>query len=327
MTGSAVLSVVIPAYNEEEMLKKTASELDRVLSEAEIVHELIFVDDGSTDNTWSMITQVSEAYPGVRGLHFSRNFGKEAAIFAGLEQARGDCAAVIDCDLQHPPEVLVEMFRLWSEGCQIVEARKRDRGKEGLLRKACAGVFYALMSKAVGFDMRGASDFKLLDRKALDTLLRMPERNVFFRAMSSWIGYRCATVEFDVRRREAGKSKWSTGRLTAYAIKNITGYTSAPLQIVTVAGFVTLILALVIGVQTLVRYFIGSAVEGFTTVIMLLLIIGSLIMIGLGVIGLYLSKIYEELKGRPRYIVSEVTPDAQAKTAGEPDRNRHNVTL
>ncbi len=300
------LSVVLPAYNEDEMLPKAVRVLDGVLSEARIAYELIFVDDGSSDRTWQRIEEASAAYPNVKGVRFSRNFGKEAAIFAGLECAEGDCAAVMDCDLQHPPEVLVEMYRLWQEGYEVVEARKKSRGKELALHRACANAFYALMSKAVGFDMKGASDFKLLDRKALDALLRMPERNVFFRAMSSWIGFRCVTVEFDVREREAGASKWKVRHLISYAIRNIAGYSSAPLQTVTAAGIVTLVLAVILGVQTLVRYFRGASVEGFTTVILLMLMIGSVIMLSLGVIGYYIAHIYEEIKGRPRYIISDV---------------------
>lgn len=307
MEKSAILSVVIPAYNEAEMIQKTAGVLEQVLTQANIDYELLFVDDGSADDTWRLIRELADTSPRVRGIHFSRNFGKEPAIFAGLENAKGACAAVMDCDLQHPPETLVEMYRLWTEGFEVVEAKKRSRGKESLFYKSCAGLFYKLMSGATGLDMRGASDFKLLDRKALDTLLRMPERNVFFRAMSSWIGYRCAAVEFDVREREAGQSKWSLRSLMTYAVRNLAGYTAAPLQTVTVAGFATLIVAAVLAVQTLVRYFTGGSVEGFTTVILLLLIIGSMIMISLGIIGYYLSKIYEEIQGRPRYIVSDVT--------------------
>lgn len=307
MEKSAILSVVIPAYNEAEMIQKTAGVLEQILTGANIDYELLFVDDGSADDTWKLIRELADISPRVRGIHFSRNFGKEPAIFAGLEYAKGACAAVMDCDLQHPPETLVEMYRLWIEGFEVVEAKKRSRGRESLFYKSSAGLFYKLMSGATGIDMRGASDFKLLDRKAIDALLRMPERNVFFRAMSSWIGYRCTSVEFDVREREAGQSKWSLRSLTTYAVRNIAGYTAAPLQTVTVAGFVTLIVAAVIAVQTLVRYFTGGSVEGFTTVILLLLIIGSMIMISLGIIGYYLSKIYEEIQGRPRYIVSDIT--------------------
>ena len=153
--------------------------------------------------------------------------------------------------------------------------------------------------------MRGASDFKLMDKKAVETLLKMPERNVFFRALSSWIGYRCISVEFDVQEREMGESKWKIRSLIGYAVKNITGYSSIPLQIVTGAGCLTLAAAVLLGIQTLICYFRGEAMEGFTTVILLLLVTCSVIMISLGMIGYYISRIYEEVKGRPRYIISD----------------------
>ena len=299
-----MISVVIPAYNEEPMLLRTAHVLGELLSAEQIPYELIFVDDGSKDRTWDEICAAHQENDHVRGVHFSRNFGKEAAIFAGLSEARGDCVAVMDCDLQHPPATLIEMYRRWEEGYEVVEGVKRTRGAESAAHRAATGIFYRIMSKAVKIDMSRASDFKLLDRKAVQSLLEMPERNAFFRAMSSWIGFRQIQVEFDVQEREAGKSKWSTGKLISYAVSNIVGYSTAPMQIVTAAGIVVFLLAIVLGIQTLVRYCTGHAVEGFTTVILLILFIGSVIMISLGIIGYYIARIYEEVKGRPKYIIS-----------------------
>ena len=298
------LSVVIPAYNEEAMLPKTARVLGDLLTREGIEYELLFIDDGSRDATWLEIERAAKD-PHVHGLRFSRNFGKEAAIFAGLAGAKGDCVAVMDCDLQHPPATLVEMYRLWEEGYEVVEAVKRSRGQEGILHKASAGLFYKIMSKAMHMDMSRESDFKLLDRRAVDVLLSMPEKNAFFRALSSWVGFSRIQVEFDVAEREAGESKWSTFSLAKYALNNISGFTTVPLQIVTWAGLFVLLFALVIGVQTLIRYASGTAASGFTTVILLILIIGSIIMISLGIIGYYLAKIYQEVQGRPRYIISK----------------------
>lgn len=300
----SLLSVVLPSYNEEAMLPKAAEVLSGILSEEGIDYELVFVDDGSKDKTWEEIKAAHEKNPRVHGVHFSRNFGKESAIFAGLAAAKGDCAAVMDCDLQHPPKTLIEMYRLWEQGYEVVEGVKRSRGKESGAHAFAARIFYKIMSKSTGIDMSRASDFKLLDRRAVNTLLDMPERNAFFRAMSSWIGYKQIQVEFDVAEREAGVSKWSTKSLIRYAISNIVGYSTAPMQFVTWAGVVVLLFAIILGIQTLVRYFSGHAVEGFTTVICLVLLIGSVIMISLGIIGYYIARIYEEVKGRPKYIVS-----------------------
>ena len=301
----SMLSVVLPAYNEEKMLGKTVKVISKILEDAKINYELVFVNDGSKDNTWAEITKAVAENPHVAGVNFSRNFGKEAAMFAGLANAIGDCCAVMDCDLQHPPEVLVEMYHLWEQGYEVVEAVKRSRGKESPIHKASAGIFYKIISKAVKIDMSRASDFKLMDRKAVDTLLAMPERNAFFRALSSWIGYKTTSVEFDVQEREEGESKWSTWSLIKYAITNIVAFSSAPMQIVTVAGIFVFLLGIIMGIQTLVKFSMGHAVEGFTTVILLILLLGSIVMISLGIIGYYISKIYEEVKGRPRYIISK----------------------
>ena len=299
-----MLSIVIPAYNEEKMILKTTEVVSGIMEREKIPFELVFVNDGSRDQTWEMIEKAAEKNTHVTGIRFSRNFGKESAIFAGLANAEGDCIAVMDCDLQHPPETLVEMYRLWEQGYEVVEGVKRSRGKESVLHRASAGMFYKIMSKAVQIDMSRASDFKLMDRKAVEALLSMPERNAFFRALSSWVGYRTTSVEFDVQERTEGESKWSTWSLIKYAVRNIVGFSSAPLQMITVAGVLTLFFAIVLGIQSLVKYFCGHALEGFTTVILLLLIIGSLIMLSLGIIGIYIAKIYEEVKGRPRYFIA-----------------------
>ena len=309
------LSVILPAYNEEKMIEKARDTLGRVLSEQDIPYEIIFVDDGSKDQTWPEIEKAAKKDNHVAGVHFSRNFGKESAMMAGLASAGGDCCVVMDCDLQHPPETVVEMYRLWEQGYEVVEGVKHSRGKESLAHKASAGMFYKIISKAVGIDMSRASDFKLLDRKAVDALLEMPERNAFFRALSAWIGYKTTSVEFDVREREEGVSKWSTKSLIRYAITNIVSFSSAPMQFVTGAGVFMFLLAVILGIQTLVHYFTGNAVEGFTTVILLLLLIGSILMISLGIIGYYISKIYEEVKGRPRYLISRKI-DSQVKEQG-----------
>ncbi len=302
-----MLSVILPAYNEEKMIRTAANTIGEILVKAGIPYEIIFVNDGSRDHTWEEIQKTAGERAEVQGIRFSRNFGKEAAMMAGLAAASGECCAVMDCDLQHPPETLVEMYRLWEQGYEVVEGVKRSRGKESAAHRMSAGLFYKIISRAVRIDMSRASDFKLLDRKAVDAILSLPERNLFFRALSSWVGFRTASVEFDVQERTEGESKWSTWSLIQYAVKNIVAFSTVPMQCVTVAGVVVFVLAVVLGIQSLAKYFSGHAVEGFTTVILLILIIGSIIMISLGIIGYYIAKIYEEVKGRPRYIIAEKT--------------------
>lgn len=299
------LSVIIPAYNEEKMIPETARVLSSILENEKIDYELLFVNDGSKDMTWPAIVNECEKNKNVKGLCFARNFGKEAAMFAGLDNCSGDCAVIIDCDLQHPPHKIVEMYRLWEEGYEVVEGVKSSRGKESFLHKLCANAFYSIISKLTKIDMANASDFKLMDRKVVDILKSMPERNVFFRALSSWVGFKKTTVLFEVQERTIGVSKWSPWSLIKYAISNITSFSAAPMQIVTFLGVAFLFISFVLGIQSLVYKFTGRALEGFTTVIMIELLIGSIVMISMGVIGYYIAKIYEEIKGRPRYILSK----------------------
>ena len=301
-----MISVILPSYNEEKMIATAAKTLSEIFDRENISFELLFVDDGSKDKTWEQIELVSKENSRVVGVHFSRNFGKEAAMFAGLEQAKGDCVAVIDCDLQHPPEKLVDMYKLWKEGYEVVEGVKEDRGEESKLHRFAANSFYSLISKATGMDMGSSSDFKLLDRKVVDTLNQMPERNVFFRALSFWVGFKKTSVSYCVQDRTEGESKWSTKSLIKYALTNISSFSSAPLHIVTVLGFIMLAIAVVFGAVSLYQKFTGVALGGFTTVILLLLFSSSIIMICLGIMGYYLAKIYDEIKGRPRFIVSKV---------------------
>ena len=301
-----MLSVILPSYNEEKMIPVAAETITGILDEAGIDHELLFIDDGSRDQTWSEIQRVSTLNPHVVGVHFSRNFGKEAAMFAGLETAKGDCCVVLDCDLQHPPEKIVEMYRLWEQGYEVVEGIKEDRGEESGFHKFAANSFYALISKATGMDMAASSDFKLLDRKVVDTLNKMPERNVFFRALSFWVGFKKTEVSYCVRERTVGESKWSTKSLIKYAINNIGSFSSLPLHLVIGMGFIMLLIAVIFGIVALVQKIAGTALGGFTTVILLLLFSSSLIMISLGIIGYYIARIYEEIKGRPRYIISRI---------------------
>lgn len=300
------LSVVLPAYNEELMTGKTCRVLAQVLTKAGIPYELVVVNDGSKDKTWEEILKAQQKDNHVVGVHLSRNFGKEAAIFAGLAHAGGDVVAVMDCDLQHPPETLIEMYHLWQEGYEVIEGVKADRGKEDLFHKKCAGFFNKIMSKATGIRMKNASDFKMMDRKVVDTILAMPERNMFFRATSSWVGYRTTDVRFEVKEREAGVSKWSSWSLIKYAFTNIVAFTTLPLQFVTFGGVICFIGSVILMIYSLIQYFAGHAVEGYTTLLMVMLFVGSAIMVSLGIIGYYIAKIYEEVKRRPRYIISKI---------------------
>ena len=311
-----VLSIVLPAYNEEQNIPNTAKVLAEFLDKNRIDYELVFISDGSKDNTYAEIQKAAAENPRIKGAQFSRNFGKEAGIFAGLELATGDAVVVMDCDLQHPPEAIPLMWEKWKQGAEVVEGIKSDRGREGLAYKLSAGLFYKIMSKLIKIDMNASSDFKLLDRKVVNVLLELPERNTFFRALTFWAGFRTETVEYEVQERQFGKSKWSLWSLMKYAITNATSFSTLPLQLVTVMGVVSILGSVILAIQTLVRYLMGNAVEGFTTVILIVLIIGGFIMLSLGIIGHYIARIYEEVKGRPKYIISQVTDGVNGNVTG-----------
>ena len=285
----AKLSIVLPSYNEEQNIANTAKVLSGLLEKEQIDYELVFISDGSKDKTYEEIEKAAKENPCIKGACFSRNFGKEATIFAGLEITTGDAVIVMDCDLQHPPHVIPQMWKLWQDGYEVVEGIKSSRGKESLGYKLSAGLFYKVMSYLIKMDMNASSDFKLIDRKVVDVLLELPERNTFFRALSFWAGFHTTTVEYEVQERAYGESKWSFVSLLKYAITNATSFSTLPLQLVTVMGVVSILFSLVLAVQTLVRYLLGNSVEGFTTVILLILIIGGFIMLSLGIIGHYIA--------------------------------------
>ena len=211
----------------------------------------------------------------------------------------------MDCDLQHPPEKLPEMYGLWQQGFEVVEGIKNYRGKEPLIRRGLVNLFYKLLSKCTKMNMKNASDYKLLDRKVVNALIKMPEHRMFFRTLSSWVGYKSTSVTYDVARRAGGKTKWSKKDLFGYAVTSITSFTSNPMQFVTWCGALVFIISIFIGVWALVDKISGRAIEGMTTVIFLLLFIGSIIMLTLGIIGHYIARIYEEVQARPRYIIDE----------------------
>ncbi|NLZ46892.1 MAG: glycosyltransferase family 2 protein [Clostridiales bacterium] len=302
-----MLSIIIPSYNEEENVTNTANVVVGIMEQNQIDFELIFINDGSTDNTWEKLKELSHNDKRIISINFSRNFGKESAIYAGLANVSGDCAVLMDCDLQHPPETIVEMYSIWKNNdVDVVEGIKADRGKEKKAYRGFAKLFYKLIHKASGIDMADSSDFKLLDRKVVESLNAMPERLTFFRALSSWVGFKTEKVYFEVAERHSGESKFTIGTLIKYAFSSITSFTNLPMQIVTGCGVVIFLLALIMGVNTLYNYITGNSDAGFTTVILLILLTSSILMVSLGIIGYYLSKIYDEIKHRPRFIIRDI---------------------
>lgn len=308
-----LLSVIMPVYNEVN-IEPNFLRLVNVLKCAGINYEIIIIDDGSKNNAWQEIADIADRYDNVVGISFSRNFGKENALCAGLDAVKGDCAVCIDSDMQFPPEEIPAMYKLWEQGYEVVEGIKNKRQNEGFLYKACSNIFYSALKKLSAIDLKNGSDFRLLDRSVIDAWKCMPERQTFFRGMSSWVGFKRIQYNFNVADRTEGKSKWSLRRLMGLAVDAVTSYTAAPLYMAAVFGVIFFLFAVVMGIQTLYMFIWGNALSGFTTVILLLLFIGAVVMLGLGVIGIYIKKIYEEVKGRPRYIIQKTVHSKNDKT-------------
>ncbi len=301
-----LLSVVVPLFNESASVARLLDALYPVLEKSGCRFEIVAVDDGSSDDTWQQLKAAAPRRRGLRIIRFSRNFGKEAAVSAGLEKASGDAVIVLDGDLQHPPELIAEMVTLWSrDGFEIVEASKAARGAESVFYRSSAGLFYKLFHLLTGYDLGPSSDFKLMDRKVVEAWRRMEESNLFFRGMVAWLGFRRTRIPFAVQERASGVGKWSLPRLVRFAVTALTSFSTAALHIITLMGVAFFVLAVVIGARTLYLYFQGTAVTGFTTVILLQLIIGGALMVSLGIVGEYLARIYTEVKRRPRYITAE----------------------
>lgn len=300
------VSIVIPAYNESGHLQQSIDTILHAVQTGGVQFNVVLVDDGSRDTTWQIIEALCKEHSNIAGVKLSRNFGKEAAICAGLEHCHDvDGVVLMDSDLQHPPTLVPELIAKWQEGYDVVEAVKADRGKESLVYKIGAKTFYSVFTRFAGLDLSGASDFKFLNRQALDAWKAMPEKETFFRGMSAWIGFQRAEVPFEVAERTEGTTKFSLKNLVRLFVSAVSAYTSLPLHVITLLGLVLFVASIVLGIWTLYVKLTGQALNGITTVILLQLIIGSSIMFGLGTIGIYLSKIYNEIKSRPRYIASK----------------------
>ena len=298
------LSVVIPVYNEEtaflDHFKVILQQLDLLEN---VTVDVVVVNDGSSDRTEDIVNSFVRIRDDIQLLSFTRNFGKEAAILAGLNHAKGDAVVVMDSDLQHPPQLIGKMLESWRQGAYIVEAYKVSRGRESFFSWLLAKSFYRIFDHLSGMDLRNQCDFKLLDRLVVNAYTSMPERGRFFRGVVQWLGFPAIRLPFEVPERPRGGSAWSRLRLFSYSISAITSFSAVPLQFVTIFGFMTLGLSLFFGVLALYYKFTGAAVSGFTTVILLILIIGSILMMSLGLMGIYIARIYEEIKGRPGYVV------------------------
>ena len=303
--SKSLLSIILPAHNEEGGIQHAVDEIGKVIQTCNIAYEFIVIDDGSRDNTYSKVCElIDQKNYVIKAIKFSRNFGKEAAILAGLKNAAGDIVITMDADLQHPPEIIPEMIQAWEQGAHIVSAVKENRSQDRFIARFRAGIFNGILTRLGGIDIRNSSDFKLLDREVVDVIVhQIPERIRFYRGLADWIGYQQTTIPFTVANRNNGEGKWSTWGLIELATTAIVSFTSVPLRIITILGCITLVFGFVVAIDALWGWFNNQAVSGFVTIIMTLLLLGSFIMISLGIVGEYIAKIYDEIKARPSYLV------------------------
>jgi len=297
------LSAIVPLFNEQELVELTLQVLVDQLEASGHPFEIICVDDGSSDGTLGQLYRRADSDTRMRIVALSRNFGKEAAMAAGLEVAEGDAVLFLDADLQHPPELIPQMLELWRSGYDIVNGVKEQRAREPFVYRLLANLFNRLMGSAADSDFRGASDFKLLDRQVADVLRQLPETRRFFRGLVAWSGFRSVRLPYAVKERAAGKTKWSSLGLLRYSIRNLLAFSEMPLRAVAAAGFCTLIFSALLAAWQLYRFVTGWTLSGFTTVILLQLFLGGLLLTGVGIVAVYLAEMYAEVKQRPLYVI------------------------
>ena len=310
---SDTLVLVVPVYNEAALIGQSLPQILATTRTAvqhqglDLTVRLLAVDDGSSDRTRESLAQLKSQDEAIGFISFTRNFGKEAAIHAGLQHACGPLQArvmvVIDADLQHPPQLIGTMLGHWRSGFAVVEAVKQVRGDESIFRKLAARAFYGTFTRLSGMALDQDTDFKLLDRDVAIAVLRLDERARFFRGIVRWLGYPSMRVGFDVADRAGGQTRWSLWALARYAWRNLTAFSSAPLGLVTGLGTIGLVVGLVLAAKAVLDKLQGQALTGFSTVILLQVIFGSLILLALGIIGNYVARIYDELKQRPHYVI------------------------
>ena len=316
--GSCLLSVIVPAYNEEEVLPIFHARLTSALAAVDGLAErweVVYVNDGSKDATLQVLKELQLLNPAVGVASLSRNFGKEAAMSAGLKLARGEAVILIDADLQDPPELIGEMVRVWQQGADVVNMKRASRQGETWFKKASARWFYKVINWLSDVHIpENVGDFRLLSRRAVDALNLLPERNRFMKGLFAWIGYKQVVVQYDRHPRAAGQTKWPYFKLLNFAVEGITGFSVVPLRLASYAGFLTALSAFVYALFLLVKtLMVGDSVKGFPTLILTILILGGLQLMAMGIIGEYLGRLFMESKHRPLYLLDEYKPPQAAQ--------------
>ena len=310
MTSKGFISIVVPAYNEQDVLRVFHERLSPVLAKLGVHVEVIYVNDGSSDGTLEILRSLKATDERVAILDLSRNFGKEIALTAGLDHASGDAVIVIDADLQDPPELIPEFLQRWHEGYDVVYARRTEREGESALKKATAYVFYRIMQRASHVKIpEDAGDFRLLSRRAVDSLRQLREHHRFMKGLFAWIGYPQKAVFYQREARAAGKTKWNYWRLWNFALEGITSFTTAPLRFATYIGLLTALASFVYAAIVIYKTLaFGESVRGYPSLMVAILFLGGVQLFTIGIIGEYLGRMFNEAKQRPLYIVKDYLP-------------------
>lgn len=302
------LSLIIPCYQEEDALAPLRKELDRVLDPLAFACEIVAVDDGSTDATPSLLKAWAKEDDRVQVLIFSRNFGQQAAVTAGLEHCTGDAVLILDADLQDPPELIPRMIEMYEQGADMVYAQRRVRQGESFLKKATAFCFYRGMKFFMGYNLPpDTGDFRLMSRACLEAFLRMPERHRFLRGMFHWVGFKQAAIPFDRPERRHGETKYTFRKMLSLSLNAALSFSALPLRMILLVGMGVSFFGMAYGIYSVLRFFlVGDTVKGWPTLIVLITLLGGTTLVCLGIIGEYVSRIYDELKGRPLYLLKEI---------------------
>ena len=305
--GRQMISLVVPVFNESEVLPSFYDRASRALRALQdLDYEILFIDDGSRDDSYAQLTALASADPHVRVLKFSRNFGHQIAITAGLDHAQGDCVAVIDADLQDPPEVIADMVDRWRGGSDVVYGVRADRDGEGPLKLFTASLFYRLLGRLTNIQIPAdVGDFRLMSRRAVDQLKQLREKDRFVRGLVSWIGFNQTGVAYRRDRRFAGETKYPYRKMIRFAFDGITSFSTAPLKLATWTGYVAALAAILYLISVFIQKLMGITVEGWATIMVALLFLGSVQLICLGILGEYLGRIFNEVKRRPMYVIEE----------------------
>jgi polyisoprenyl-phosphate glycosyltransferase len=316
------LTVVVPAYNESAVLATFHERLSKVLDQLPLPCDVLYVDDGSRDDTWSIMQSLAATDPRTGALKLSRNFGKEAALTAGLDHVTADAAVVIDADLQDPPELIPQLIEQWQAGYDVVYATRSARAGETGFKRFTAAAFYRTMEMLSDVTVpRDTGDFRLLSRRALAALSQLRERQRFMKGLFTWIGYRQTSVKYMRDPRLAGATKWNYWRLTQLAIEGITSFSSAPLKLATWTGLIAAVLAFLLGLKVLIKALVeGNPVPGYPSLMVVVLFLGGIQLLAIGVIGEYIGRNYAESKQRPLYFIEEEQLPAAVHTDATPQR-------